>query len=235
MRKYIITSLLFCLTFNKLTAQTIVQNSGWLALFNTTKFSEQWGVALDVQVRSADNWGYIKNVLVRPGITYFINSNNNVTAGYLHYTSFNRSIGTMDNSQTEQRIWEQYIFTHRLKSFFVTHRARVEQRFIEQTNDDEIFAQRFRYFFRFMLPLQGNINNFENGAFVALQNEVFLNIQNKESLNKSLFDQNRFYLAGGYRFSNKLDLEAGYLKQFSNGVAQNTSNQVIQLALYTRF
>jgi hypothetical protein len=74
-----------------------------------------------------------------------------------------------------------------------------------------------------------------SGIFAALQNEVFLNLQHKDQLNGKVFDQNRAYLALGYRFSKKFDLEAGYLNQAIRGASVNTSNNVIQLALYTRF
>jgi len=223
------------MAIGKVSAQTNIQNSGWLFILNSTKLSEKWGLHLDVQARSADNWGYVRNILVRPGLTYFINNKNNVTVGYLLATTKTELIGAPDINTNEHRIWEQYIFTHKLKSSFIAHRARLEQRFIEQTNGDEIFAQRFRYFVRLLQPLQGKVEVFSKGPFVALQNEVFLNIQNKELLNNSLFDQNRLYIAGGYRFSKKVDLEAGYLNQYTNGVARNTSNRVVQLALYTRF
>ncbi|MFD0939774.1 DUF2490 domain-containing protein [Pedobacter boryungensis] len=234
MKKIGLAVLLF-MSIGKLSAQTQLQNSGWFAIFNTTKFNAKWGLAFDAQFRSSDNWEYLRNVLIRPGITYYINNKNNITAGYLYTTTDTRLIGTSNNILTENRIWEQYIFTHKLKSVFVSHRARLEQRFIEQANSDEIFTQRFRYFIRLMQPLQANSAAFEKGVFVALQNEVFLNVQNKELLNNSLFDQNRFYLAGGYRFSKNVDIEAGYLNQYSNGLVKNTSNRVAQLALYTRF
>ena len=71
--------------------------------------------------------------------------------------------------------------------------------------------------------------------FVALQNELFFNIQNNDDLNGSAFDQNRAYLAAGYRFSKKMDIEAGYLNQAINGRTSNTVNNVVQLAVYTRF
>ncbi|TKC13218.1 DUF2490 domain-containing protein [Pedobacter polaris] len=234
MKKLALTILLF-MAIGKISAQTQIQNSGWLFILNSTKLSEKWGIHFDLQARSADNWSYLRNVLIRPGITYYINNRNNATIGYLLATTKTETFGAPDINTNEHRIWEQYIFTHKLKSSFITHRGRVEQRFIEQANGNDIFAQRFRYFFRLMLPLQGKVGVFDKGAFVALQNEVFLNIQNKELLNDSLFDQNRFYIAGGYRFSKKLDLEVGYLNQYSNGKTINTSNRVAQLALYTRF
>ncbi|MNR03834.1 hypothetical protein D3C85_1197500 [compost metagenome] len=71
--------------------------------------------------------------------------------------------------------------------------------------------------------------------FAALQNELLFNIQNKEQLNGSLFDQNRAYLAVGYRVSKSFDIEAGYLNQRIKGANNNTVNNVAQLALYTRF
>ncbi|MBB2146768.1 DUF2490 domain-containing protein [Pedobacter sp. LMG 31464] len=233
--KKLALSLLLFMAIGTISAQTNIQNSGWLGLFNSTKFNEKWGFAFDAQFRSSDNWEYVRNVLIRPGITYYINNKNNVTAGYLYTTTYNKLVGTSNNTLTEHRAWEQYVLSHKLRSSFVSHRFRLEQRFIEQANGDEIFAQRFRYFVRLIQPLQGNVDVFNEGAFVALQNEVFFNIQNKEKLNNSLFDQNRFYIAGGYRFSKKVDIEAGYLNQYTNGIARNTSNRVAQLALYTRF
>lgn len=235
MRRIFLITALVLIGLSKVNAQTQIQNSGWLFLLNSTRLSEKWGLHLDVQVRSADNWGYVRNLLVRPGITYYINSTNNVTAGYLLATTKTNVVGMADINTNEHRIWEQYILSHKLKASFVSHRFRLEQRFIEQTNGDDLFAQRFRYFVRLMQPLQNKAEKFENGAFIALQNEVFLNIQHKNLLNKSIFDQNRFYIAAGYRFSKKIDLEAGYLNQYIKGATTKTSNRVVQLALYTRF
>lgn len=225
MKRILLAVTLFFVTF-VVSAQTKHENTAWLFLLNSTKFNEKWGLHLDVQVRSTDNWEGVKNVLFRPGLTYYINKQQNVTAGYL--------LASTDNgikTTYEQRIWEQYILTHKISSVFATHRFRLEQRFL--ANGD--FSQRFRYFIRLIQPLQKTEQAFTKGAFLALQNEVFLNIQNKELINNSLFDQNRLYLAAGYRFSKKVDLEAGYLNQAINGRTQNTVNNVAQLALYTRF
>jgi hypothetical protein len=232
MKKLLLMMAFATLTLNTI-AQTQIQNSGWLTLVNNTKFNEKWGVALDVQFRSADNWSYLRNVLVRPGITYYINSASNVTAGFLYATT-RTELPTGTTNLVEQRIWEQFIYNHKIKSSFATHRLRLEQRFME-TNTGDIFAQRARYFFRMLQPLQRSPSGFDQGIFIALQNELFFNIQNKDALNKSLFDQNRFMIAAGYRFAKKIDLEAGYLNQYIHGATTNTSNRVLQLALYTRF
>lgn len=201
---------------------------------NSTRLNDKWGLHLDVQLRSADDWDGVRNFLFRPGATYYINKNSNATVGYLLTNTFLKQVGTSDNTLTEHRIWEQYIFTHKIKPVFAQHRFRLEQRFMEAAGDD-IFSQRFRYFFRFVLPLLDTKKTFAKGPFVAMQNELFFNIQNKDKLNGKLFDQNRAYGAVGYRFNKSFDLEAGYLNQFVNGRTSNTMNNVVQFAVYTRF
>lgn len=234
MRKLILSTVFLLGIIGKLFAQTQYQNSGWFMFVNNTKFNEKWGLQFDAQVRSADDWDHVRNTLIRPALQYFINKDHNVALGYLWQTTQNQVEGTSNTFLHEHRIFEQYIFNHKLSSIFASHRVRVEQRFIERTNGD-VFAQRFRYFFRLIQPLQKTAATFDQGAFVALQNEVFLNFQNKDRINKSVFDQNRLYLAGGYRFSKKVDLEIGYMNQAVKNTTNHTNNNIVQFAVYTRF
>ncbi len=178
---------------------------------------------------------HIKNILIRPGLTYYINPKSNATVGYAYVGSFNRLPDPAKNTLTESRIWEQYIYNLKItKAVSLQSRFRLEQRFIERQTDN-IFAQRLRYFARLVVPLTKQKTAFSKGMFAAVQDEIFLNIQNKDKLNGSVFDQNRAYGAIGYRFSSKFDVEAGYLNQYSNGALNDVSNNVMQLAFYTRF
>jgi hypothetical protein len=146
-----ISILFILLAFNNsLKSQTVHQNTGWLFLMNSTKFNDKWGAHFDLQVRSSDEFQNVRNLLIRPGVTYFFNSSNNLTVGYLFtqtYTSGSESI-------TENRAWEQFIHTHKIKGINVSHRFRLEQRFIEKIASDDVFAQRLRYFVRFLIPLK---------------------------------------------------------------------------------
>jgi hypothetical protein len=216
-------------------AQTEQQTTGWLMFMNSTKVNKKWGMHLDVQLRSSDDFSHVRNVMFRPGITHYINDKNEVTLGYLLNETYTFQDVAPDYHLTEHRIWEQYLFKHKIKAIAGSHRFRVEQRFLERQNAENLFAQRFRYFFRFLIPLAKEKVNFQSGTFLAVQNEVFLNIQNKGQLNNHFFDQNRAYVAAGYRFSRKLDVEAGYLNQSVKGTLRNTNNNVIQVAVYTRF
>ncbi len=222
------------LSLGKLSAQTQYQNSGWFMFLNNTKFNEKWGLQFDAQIRSADHYEYVRNTLIRPAVQYFINDKNNVALGYLWQTTNTRLTGAGKNLFNEHRVFEQYIHTQKIESIFISHRVRLEQRFIERI-DEQVFAQRFRYFLRLVQPLQKQQTKFTKGPYVALQNEVFLNIQNKEKINNSLFDQNRLYLAAGYRVSKKVDLEVGYMNQAVKNTLNHTNNNIIQLAVYTKF
>jgi len=235
MRLYFFLLAFLSVLCTHVTAQTDQQNSGWLFLLNNTKISEKWGAYMDIQVRSADKYDHVRNLLFRPGITYYASDKHEITLGYLLNETFIRLPETSDYSLTEHRIWEQYVFKHKIKAISASHRFRLEQRFIERNNTDDLFAQRFRYFFRFLIPLEKGVIKFEKGLFLAIQNEIFLNIQHKDQLNGQLFDQNRAYAAAGYRFSKKLDIEAGYMNQSSKGINYNTANNIIQLAVYTKF
>lgn len=216
-------------------SQTQHQSSGWLMFMNNTKINKHWGGYLDMQLRSGHQWENVRHILVRPGVTYYVNNRHELTLGYLLNNTYTHLNGTADNVLTEHRIWQQYIFKHKISNVNATHRFRLEQRFIERAGKDELFAQRLRYFVRFIIPLEKEVKNFEEGFFAALQNELFFNVQHKNELNHKIFDQNRAYVAGGYRFSKALDIEAGYLNQSIKGLQNNTINNVIQLAIYTRF
>ncbi len=235
MRKkfFLISAIVLFFSFS-IRAQTINENTGWFAWFNNYKFSKHFGFYADVQIRSADNWDYVRNVLIRPGLTYHFNSKNNVTVGYAYVGSYNKLPEPSKNSLTENRIWEQYINNAKFGNVSLQNRFRLEQRFIEQQTQN-VFAQRLRYFVRTIIPLTKQQQAFNKGPFAAVQNEIFFNIQNKDKLNNSIFDQNRVYCAIGYRFSKKVDLEAGYMNQYINGATTNTSNNIFQMALYTRF
>ena len=209
-------------------------HTAWLALNNSTKFNRTWGMHLDVQFRSADRLEYLRNFMFRPGLTYHLNKKANLTLGYMLNDTYTPSVGSGYNRLTEHRVWEQLLYNVFIGSTVLTNRLRLEQRFIEQSSSD-VFSQRLRYMLRAVVPVTRQDSTFKKGLFIGLQDEVFLNLQNKSKLNGSVFDQNRAYLAIGYRFSPKLDLEAGYLNQFINGKSVNTSNNVMQVAVYTRF
>ncbi len=217
------------------------QFSGWQASLNVFKISRPFSIHLDVQTRSTDQWEHVSTFIFRPGLNWHFRKNMIATAGYgyiLNRTTSNSINGYLP----EHRIWQQFIINHPLSSAAIAHRFRLEQRFIPKvvTADDDLkknghsFAHRLRYFTRGVIAFNGR-KVFEKGMFGAAQNEVFLNLGNKTAVNGRTFDQNRAYLAIGYRFSSKFDLEAGYVNQYISGRNKAIrNNHVAQLASYLR-
>ncbi|RYY35783.1 MAG: DUF2490 domain-containing protein [Sphingobacteriaceae bacterium] len=241
MRKLLLLPALLCLFAGNVFAQS-TQNTVWGAWFHTHRLSNKWGYAFDGQFRSADDVKYLRNILLRPSVAYYFNNNNILNVGYAYIGTNGRTLFDEKTYRPESRIWEQYIISHKAgKNIALTHRLRLEQRFLGNTsvgdieNNDNYFSQRLRYFIRGVIPFKKD-SVFAKGMYLALQNEVFVNIQNKNKVNDSFFDQNRAYIAIGYRLSKKFDIEAGYLNQYSKGFNSSyTTNNVAQLAVYTRF
>ncbi|WP_183563189.1 DUF2490 domain-containing protein [Mucilaginibacter sp. SP1R1] len=215
------------------------QFSGWGALFHTQKLSEHWGYAVDIQFRSHDELSYLKHTLLRPSATYYFANNKIGALGYAYIATNGRNTAGDKTFRPEHRIWQQYTYSHKVgKNTVLSHRFRLEQRFLGNTaanKNDQYFAQRFRYFARGVIPFKNDSAVFTKGAFLALQNEVFVNVQHKNKVNKHFFDQNRAYVAVGYRISKMVDVETGYLNQYIKQAESYTINHVAQLAFYTRF
>jgi hypothetical protein len=154
---------------------------------------------------------------------------------------------------------------HHARTTAISHRLRLEQRYIPKhhaeggslVHDKNVYAGRLRYFTRAVIPLGGvhpimtpaggstasapklagttSSRAFTQGFFAAIQNEIFVNIGDPSSVNGKVFDQNRAYLALGYRCSKQFDVEMGYLNQYISGTGSNsTINHVLQLASYVR-
>lgn len=217
------------------------QFSGWLAAFNTFKTAKKTSIHADVQWRSSDELQHTQTLLLRSGVNVHLNKHIILTGGYA-FVHNRRLVNNVSGYAPEHRIWEQVIYNHKIKPVYVTHRLRLEQRFIAQTtvqnnelkNDGYSYANRVRYFIRNILPFQTQ-KTFTRGMFAALQDEVFLNLGNSNATNGKFFDQNRFYLAIGYRLNASFDLEAGYLNQYTSGKnGAFTNNHVVQLAGYIR-
>lgn len=217
------------------------QFTGWLASFNTIKISPKKSIHLDVQIRSTDEIQQLRTFLFRPGINFHWKNNLTFTVGYA-YISNKSTIGSVTDFVPEQRLWEQLLYTHKLKNISLTHRFRFEQRFLATTStrsnsietDGYVMSGRLRYFIRNIAPLKKQ-TSFTKGMFAALQNEVFVNVIDKYKVNGKVFDQNRLYLAMGYRLNTRSDLEIGYMNQYINGKGKAfTNNHILQLAAYLR-
>ena len=218
------------------------QQTGWLASFNTIKISSKWSVHAEFQLRSTNHWAQVQTVLPRIGINYHIRKNQVITAGYALIP--NRVFtGGYNGLVSEHRVWQQYLLNQTIGSTVLTHRLRLEERFTPRAivvgddvlAGDRVVSVRARYFARAVIPFKKQVP-FVKGPFIGLQEEAFVNVAGNKNVNGQFFDQNRAYVAFGYRVSKQFDVEAGYLNQFVVRIKgqENLMNHVVQLAFYTR-
>lgn len=228
--------------FTSLHAQS--QFAGWTALFNTAKTGKKTSLLTDIQLRSTGEMEHVQTLLLRTGLQYSVTKKLGLTLGYA-YIHNRREAGGLSGYLPEHRIWEQLLYNHKTGPVFISHRFRMEQRFISKTKienndlkaDGYGNAYRLRYFIRNIIPLTNQSTaGFSKGPFAALQDEIFINTGNKSNVNGKTFDQNRLYFAGGYRLSAAFDLEAGYMYQYIQGRNNaSTHNHIAQVAGYWRF
>lgn len=216
-------------------------NNGWLATFYTVKFNNKFSLLADVQFRTGDNYSAMQTLLLRAGLQYKLSEKVLFTAGYA-YILPRRTVQGVTGYGEEHRFWEQVIIPQSIGFAAAQHRFRLEQRFISKSvledgslkNDGNVYSNRFRYFFRTVIPFSGK-KSFQQGIFGAIQNEVMLQFGDKSATNGKTFDQNRLYLALGKRFSRRFDLEAGYMYQYVEGRGDlSTNHHILQLATYFR-
>jgi hypothetical protein len=214
--------------------------SGWFFNLNTIKLSQKTSIHFDAQLRTSDEWKYVETLILRPGLNFHTNKKTILTLGYAFVEGW-RNIGEVRGPLSEHRIWQQLMLPWPDRTIRVTHRFRLEERFIPvpALDNDEIvrqstaYSSRFRYFVRTLLPLM-HAKTFTRGSFLALQNEVFLNLTGLDEVNGKFFDQNRLYLAAGWRFGSTIDMEAGYMYQYVSGRTTDINNHILQLAVYLR-
>ena len=187
------------------------QTGAWYMYFYNTKFNNSnWGIQGDFQYRDWQGLGDMEQLLLRSGITYSPdNSNITFTAGYANITT--GEFGESDNTSSENRIYQEALLPQKLgERFYITHRFRYEQRFVE----DQDFRTRYRYNLFFNIPInQKDLS--KNAIYIALYNEIFINGQTEigEGREVELFDRNRTYLGAGYALTNKLRLQLGWMNQ----------------------
>ncbi len=244
-RNIVIIGLLL-LSMDRVLAQT--QFSGWFASFNTFKINTKFSIHGEVQLRSTDQLDHLQTLLLRTGLNYHVNSRLTLTVGYGYIPNRRVLTGGIAGYAPESRIFEQLQYTHPLVlgggklQGTLAHRLRIEQRFIpksypqgsEFVNDGNVYSNRLRYFIRNITPLQ-TWSAKGRAPFLALQNEVFVNVGDKSGVNGEFFDQNRAYIAFGYRFHKKFDAELGYMNQYINRAGKDfTNNHIVQIATYVR-
>ena len=203
--------------------QTTHVQQVWLAYFNQTRFSDKWGVWGDFQLRTKEDFFTDLSVgIARVGLTYYLNDNTKLTAGYA-YINFFPSDNHPNTSQPEHRPWQQVQWHTKYSRVRLMQYFRLEERFRRKIDSNgelgegHNFNYRMRYNFFFTAPI--GKKPFAPGTFAwILNDEVHINFGKEIVYNT--FDQNRFFAGFSYQVNPHDNIQFGYLnvyQQLSSG------------------
>ncbi len=228
LKSTLLIALLFILT-NAFSQVESGKTGAWYMYFFNHQFKEsQFGFQGDIQYRNWNLGGDLEQLLLRAGATYSPkNAKVKFTLGYGHITS--GEFGDGNATSTESRIYQEALLPQKLGNrFYLTHRFRYEQRFVE----DQDFRTRYRY--NLFLNIPFNKSALEKGAiYAALYNELFVNGQKDigDGREVEFFDRNRTYLGIGYVLKPGMRFQLGWMNQKTDVIGKAQ----LQLSFHHKF
>lgn len=190
------------------------QTGAWYMYFYNYQFkNSQWGIQGDFQYRDWQVLGDQEQLLLRSGLTYTPkNAGIMFTLGVANIGS--GDFGDSNNTSNENRVYQEALLSQKIGNrFFITHRFRYEQRFVE--NQD--FRTRYRYNLFVNVPFNNETLS-PKTIYGAFYNELFINGERNIGNNRNveLFDRNRTYVGLGYVLNKTIRFQAGYMMQTTN-------------------
>ena len=201
------------------------QMGAWyMYFFNTSHEKSKIGFQGDVQYRNWNIAGDLEQLLLRGGITFKPEKANiKFTLGYGNITT--GAFGEDNSTINESRIYQEALFPTKIgERFYLNHRLRYEQRFVEEQ------SLRTRYRYNLFVNVALNQKEMkEKTIYLALYDEIFINGTGMPG--QSIFDRNRAYIALGYVLKKGMKFQLGIMNQTTNTVNKNQ----LQLSFHHAF
>ncbi len=182
-------------------------SGGWIMLFGSGAVDPtssrlgrlRWW--FDLQPRFTEDSDF-NQLLVRPGLGYTF-GNASLWLGYAYILTDPAARASFE----EHRIWQQLLYSRRVRSLGLQSRTRLEQRFVEGGSDT---GWRFREFVKVAHPLGFG------GLGLAAYDEVFFDLNDTDWGADPGLAQNRLFAGLSWKpsASSRLTIELGYLNQF---------------------
>jgi len=180
----------------------------WTVFSTTDSFSEtgpagRWHYWFDAQARYFDIGSGTNQWLVRPAIGYEIRDGVKAWAGYARFRSRN-SAGRVSD---ENRYWQQLDWrAGRWLDGNVSMRVRLEQRSVDVGDD-------LRVVLRFMTKYVRPFARHEDKSLI-IGLEPFVDLRDTDWGGDAGLGQNRIFVGMGWKLSDKVTVETGYMNQF---------------------
>ena len=194
----------------------------WFQYYNQAKLSEKWTLLSDVGYRWKEDFHENSQYIIRTALGYSIKPQARISLGFAHLGSFIAN----KVSVFELRPYQELAIKNNFNKTEITHRFRVEERFINFDNDGDIqvpniFNFRFRYSVMIGIPLFKLSKENENRIFLLyVGDEIFIHASNNSVQN--IFDQNRIILSPSVKLNEHVTLSLTWNSMFASTSLQNT-------------
>ncbi|MDQ3536302.1 MAG: DUF2490 domain-containing protein [Bacteroidota bacterium] len=225
------------------------QFHSWFYYIGDHKISDKWGIHPELQYRRTGLGTKPQEFLIRFAVNYHPNDNVMFSAGYVYALQYPYGVFPIDFRFPEHRIYQQAEYNHKIHNIELSHRGRLEQRWIAEitgvpdagseggvrpVREGWPFQNRFRYNLGITIPFQGtSIDNKEYYLFAS--NEIFFSFG--ENVSNNQLSQNRAQLGIGYQAGSFGRVEFGYLYQIIKDpdLLQKENNHTLIVAWISRF
>jgi hypothetical protein len=213
-------------------------SNGWFMYVGNHKLSDKWGLHLEAQWRRNEIILNNQQLLFRAGVNHYLSAQVLLTAGYCYVVTYPYGALAAKATFPENRIWEQLNLKTAIGAMEVINRFRLEQRYVhtpvwkdsEYIPGDAVYTNRVRWMSRYSLPFKGRTIE-DRSCYLSFYDELFINFG--ENVGYNILDQNRAYVALGYKIPKLGRLELGYMNQLivrSDGI-KIEQNHTFQLGL----
>jgi len=214
--------------------QSVSQTTAWLLMAQNIRITSKLTIAADEQLAFSQDNKSMQH-LVRAGVSYnLFKGLSIIPAGYAYTWNYVYGMQPAAIANNEQTIWHQLGFNHRVGRIGISHRFRMEERFIQNNQTDangnfidngySNFQNRVRY--RLMANLPINKSTISNGTiFLNAWTEVFYSWG--QPVQYHSINQKRGFIGVGYQVNNGLSCVAGpYVQQLIKGTGNRVENNI---------
>lgn len=192
------TSLLFLLTFIcfNITAQNSAENKlgAWYMYNGSHKLSDKIALKTMAHFRYYEIANEFQQEIYRLGFNYKINAKTNFTLGY-SFVNTDATYNVVDSNIDEHRIYEDLHISHKVNTFKLRHRFRIEHRFFDDNTSNWL-----RYDLNATYPIS------EKWSVYAF-NEIFLHLDKGKR-----FAQNWTGTGFLHQLNNNMKIKLGYFQ-----------------------
>jgi len=194
---------------------------GWYTYTGTFGLGKsKFALHTEAQFRRVDYISKPQQLLLRTGLNYKVHPALTLQLGYAFIETYpygDYPLNRYGKIFPEHRTFQSAIYVDDRFRVMLTHRLRLEQRWIanyygaeSKDPDSWLYTNRIRSMLRFQYPLQGpTLDNKE--FYLAASDEVFLSFG--KNVGENVFDQNRLIGLLGFKINEHTRLEAGYISQ----------------------